>query len=450
VVTICQPSDKRAGLGQHNRPIIEGSLSTTAVTSCRNIIVQEEFETLNRWEKRCTAARELFENASFDPDNVTVANGRLYIRSWLESESGDCRDERGGQVTYKERSFSPADNATFSVVMRPASVSGTVSAFFVHFIEGDMHDLSRCDDEKAEIKDTCDNNAEIDIEVVRVTDDKGKDRLRAYFSTWRRALRPWKSCGEWDKDKWERRRQEVNFVELDDKFGEDFHKYSFRWTRDAVDFFIDDKPVARHRCVVPQHAAPLRINAWANKGWSGKYQEKGTTVVERVCVEAPPPDCPQPIDLLPYVPKRSLRDYSPRLPSRNVEWVPAVGTQATDGCRVALAVHDREWFPAAVLYQVEKRPVVVVNNDGWINDLCWSGRWLVAAGGRNDPDHPTVLFINTETGKVLVQQEKPFSAPGRPWSDFWDEALCHDGKVTVTQCEEEYVLSHTRTYPLPP
>jgi len=253
------------------------------VLDCGGNVLNEDFsggDVLSRWQKRDTGFRELYENASFLPDNVEVTGGMLKLKASYEGRnSSGCRLEYGGQVTYKPGEFSPDDECTFSVIMKPASQKGAVSAFFVHFIDGDTSDPR-----------VCQNNHEMDIEVIKMADGE----LRAYFTTWTRAVKVWGGASgcEWIPEKWNDRQQEVNYIVLDERYAREFHKYSFKWMRDRAEFYIDDRFIVSHERVIPFRPAPLRINTWANLGWAGLPDETPSFTcaaqIKKVCISSSP------------------------------------------------------------------------------------------------------------------------------------------------------------------
>lgn len=148
--------------------------------------------------------------------------------------------------------------------------------------------------------------------------------------------------------------------------------------------------------------------------------------------------CPSATTLASQAPSRWFR-------TRAVRWVTQTSADDLVNCRSAVALHDNEFYPAVVLYSGRDRTVHAVDNDGHMAGLCWHGNWLVAAGGRNNPDHPTVLFIDTVTDHVVARTESPWSARGRPWSDFWNSVTCGSDRITVI--DRDY--NRTRNYPYP-
>ncbi|ODS37287.1 MAG: hypothetical protein A7316_01845 [Candidatus Altiarchaeales archaeon WOR_SM1_86-2] len=250
------------------------------VLDCEGDVLNEDFsgqDAWSRWEKRDTDFRELYENASFLPGNVGITDVLNLKASYDGKDGSGCRLEYGGQVTYKPGEFSPDDEYTFSAIMKPTSQEGVVSAFFIHFIDGDTSDPG-----------VCQNNHEIDIEVIKMADGE----LRAYFTTWTRAVKVWGGASgcEWIPEKWDDRQQEVNYIVLDERYAREFHRYSFKWMRDRIEFYIDDRFIVSHETVIPFHSAPLRINTWANLGWAGLPDETpsfiGSTEVKKVCISS--------------------------------------------------------------------------------------------------------------------------------------------------------------------
>lgn len=127
------------------------------------------------------------------------------------------------------------------------------------------------------------------------------------------------------------------------------------------------------------------------------------------------------------------------------QWAMAAEATKSDGCAVAVSVHDRTMYPAAVIFQFGAGgSPKIIQNDGWLNAVAWCGNRLVAAGGRNDYDHPTTLIIDPSRGTVVVKTEPPFSSRNRPWSDFWDSIECMESSVRVH--DKDY--GATKTYSL--
>jgi len=278
----CPPVHAGLAQGTNPRPLRADRFDHAPVTTCEGNLLQEEFQDLRSWGPRSTAARELYENAVFEPSAVSVGGGKLSITASLGKGDGTgCLDERGGQVAYTPREFSASDGALFEAVMKPSGSKGVVSAFFAHRIDGDTRNPT-----------TCRNNHEIDMEVIRMASGE----LRAYFTTWNHARSVWSPCGPsacesgFDLERWDDRQQESNYVVLGDRFASELHKYGFRWTPQSVEFFIDGEPMVAHRVVVPSGPAPLEVNTWFAQGWAcaGKcpcdVSTSGTAEVERICV----------------------------------------------------------------------------------------------------------------------------------------------------------------------
>jgi beta-glucanase (GH16 family) len=268
--------------GKEPGPLRATRFDHAPVTTCTGNLLQEDFQDLRSWSPRTTAARELYENASFAPSAVSVSGGKLSITASIGKGDGTgCLDEHGGQVTYTTREFAASDGALFEAIMKPSGEKGVVSAFFAHGIEGNTRNPT-----------TCQNNPEIDVEVIRMASGE----LRVHFTTWTHSRNPWSPCGPtvceqgFNLELWDQRQQESNYILLDERFASEFHKYGFRWTPKAVEFFIDGEPVATHRTVVPAGPAPLKINTWFAQAWAcrGKcpceVSPSGTAEVEQVCV----------------------------------------------------------------------------------------------------------------------------------------------------------------------
>jgi len=250
------------------------------VLYCQGDALVESFKSnvWNKWEKRETAFRELYENAAFESKNVWIDNNVLKLKAKYGGYDGECKYEYGGQITYKLEYFHPDEEYTYSIIMKPTSQAGVVSAFFVHYIDGNTRNPT-----------TCKNNHEIDIEVIKMNNGE----LRVYFTTWTRARNAWGKDGipcRWNNEKWNDRQHETNYIVLDERYTQEFHKYSFKWTKSKVEFYIDDVFIVAHETVVPNHPCPLRINTWANLGWAGlplnTSHFEAVTEVKKVCVSS--------------------------------------------------------------------------------------------------------------------------------------------------------------------
>lgn len=265
--------------------MLPGIFNHKPVTECKGDILSESFSNLLNWEKRKSKARELFENASFSPNDVTIGKGVLTLRAAFNKiETTGCIDETGSQVTYTGKMFSPKDGYTYSIIMRPTDKDGIVSAFFVHRIDENTNNASYCK-----------NNNEIDIEVVKYgpnADPSLRGKLFAYFTSWTRALNPWGYNGNpcaADPGAWDQRQRESHGIQLDERYTKEFHKYSFTWKENEIDFYIDDVFIVKHTKVIPQKECPLKINTWAGYNWLGYSTEKsfyGITSVKQVSVSS--------------------------------------------------------------------------------------------------------------------------------------------------------------------
>lgn len=265
--------------------MLQGVFNHNPITECKGNILSVSFYNLNNWEKRKTEARELFENASFSPNELTTKNGILNLKAGFNKiETPGCIDEYGSQVEYTGKMFSPKDSYTYSIIMKPTDKAGIVSAFFVHRIDGNTNNSSYCK-----------NNNEIDIEVVKYgpnAEPSLRGKLFAYFTSWTRALSPWGYKGDpcaSDPAAWDKRQRESHGIQLDERFVNEFHKYSFTWKPNEIDFYIDDVFMVKHTGVIPQKECPLKINTWAGYNWLGYAKEKsfsGITQVKQVSISS--------------------------------------------------------------------------------------------------------------------------------------------------------------------
>ena len=255
----------------------------TAIKECKGNIWNEDFSDLSSWYPRTTKPFYYFEGCAFDPDNVSTKKGTLKVKAYSTfKKKGNSWDHYfGGQVTTKQK-FSPAQNATFSCIMKPSGEWGIVNAFF-------MHDL---DDDSLRSTDRCyENNHEIDIEIIRY-DEK---HLQCNFTTWKRAYQylPGEDAPEYMSQKYDR----INcssYVLLPLSYSNEFHKYGFKWSEEKIEFFIDDQMVSVHSKndpvlnVIPTHTTSLKINTWigdwANAGKPVPDGTLGICEVKSVCV----------------------------------------------------------------------------------------------------------------------------------------------------------------------
>ncbi len=274
----CKPSNDETIM-------LPGVFSHIPIAECNGDILSESFSNLTNWEKRKTKARVLFENASFSPTDVNAEKGILTLKAGFNKiETNECFDESGSQIEYKGKIFSPKDGYTYSIIMKPTDKAGIVSAFFVHRIDKNTNNSFYCQ-----------NNNEIDIEVVKYGPDADpslRGKLFAYFTSWTRALNPWGYKGDpcaADPNAWDQRQRESHGIQLDERFVKEFHKYSFTWKPNEIDFYIDDVFMIKHTRIIPQKECPLKINTWAGYNWLGYSKEKsfyGITQVKKVSVSS--------------------------------------------------------------------------------------------------------------------------------------------------------------------
>ena len=257
---------------------LPGIFNHKPVTECSGDILLKSFENLKGWKKRKTKARELFENASFSKSNVNINNNILNLSAGFSKVTkAGCIDEKGSQVSYAGRKFSPKDEFTYSVIMKPTNKAGVVSAFFVHLIDDNTNNPLFCN-----------NNNEIDIEVVRYGPEAHpslRGKLFAYFTSWKRALSPWGYKGDpcsADPASWDQRKRESHGILLNDRFTREYHKYSFTWKKNEIKFYIDDTFIVKHTKVIPQKECPLKLNTWAVQGWLGYSKNKPFNAVTMV------------------------------------------------------------------------------------------------------------------------------------------------------------------------
>lgn len=262
----------------HNDPAYKLQfVESKAITDCEGNYWNDDLDNLNNWDKRTNKANELFEPCNFLPENVELDNGVLRIHAYSKGKTGD--DYYGGQITSKPV-FGPEQDATYSCIMKPSIEYGIVNAFFFHWM-GDLKSTDRCEE----------NNHEIDIEITR----DSETHLRCAFTTWRRAQHYFATkqpVPDYESPEYDRIAC-TSYILLPISYAESFHKYGIKWSKERIDFYVDDKVVSTHKTddpvlkVVPTNPSHIKINTWV-ANWANKPQDrdvKGYCEVKKVCVE---------------------------------------------------------------------------------------------------------------------------------------------------------------------
>ena len=139
--------------------------------------------------------------------------------------------ENGGYAGGEYRTRGNYSFGYYSVSMKPAKCSGTVSSFFTYtnFPQWD----------------------EIDIEFL------GKDTTKVQFNYF--------TGGTGGHE---------YLFDLGFDASEEFHEYGFLWQSDSIIWFVDGKAVYKATENIPQNAAKIMANVWNGKGvddWLGAF-----------------------------------------------------------------------------------------------------------------------------------------------------------------------------------
>lgn len=139
--------------------------------------------------------------------------------------------ENGGYAGGEYRSYGSYSFGYYSVSMKPAECSGTVSSFFT-YTNFPVWD-------------------EIDIEFL------GKDTTKVQFNYFTNG------AGGHEY-----------LYELGFDASADFHEYGFLWQTDSIIWYVDGKAVYKATIDIPQHAGKIMVNVWNGKGaenWLGAF-----------------------------------------------------------------------------------------------------------------------------------------------------------------------------------
>jgi hypothetical protein len=253
-------------------------------TNCAGNMLTEEFTDLSSWNIRCSPPNQLWEPCAFDTENIQCVNGQLHLKTYSKYPgSGNEWDYyHGGQVTSKRQDFSPEMNATYSCIMKPSKEWGVVNAIFLQYIDTiNLRNIDRCNL----------NNHEIDIEIIRYDETQ----LKCMFSSWTRAYHylPGEVQPAYIDPSYDRIHC-ASYLLLPLSYADSFHKYSLTWSKEKIDFYIDDQLASTHSKsqdslnVIPFHPSSLRINAWiagwANNGNKVPAGTIGECIVDKVCI----------------------------------------------------------------------------------------------------------------------------------------------------------------------
>lgn len=162
-------------------------------------------------------------------------NGNAVISDGQMNMSITAADNRFYGAEY--RSFAKYSYGFFSVSMKAAKCSGTVSSFF-----------------------TYDNGTrdEIDIEFL------GKDTTVVQFNYYKNGV----GGHEY-------------IYSLGFDASKEFHEYAFDWRTDCIIWYIDGKPIYKAEGDMPSHSGQIMMNVWNGKGvdgWLGAFDKSKVPV----------------------------------------------------------------------------------------------------------------------------------------------------------------------------
>ena len=206
----------------------------------------ETFES-NGWENG-----EPF-NVRWNADNVSYADNKLAlsVSEMTETYDNGIAEYYGGEV----RTSHFYGYGDFKVRMKPAKIAGTASTFFT--CTG-PYDVWYNEDGTEKRKNDHD---EIDIEFL------GSDTTKVQFNYFANGV------GGHEK-----------MIDLGFDASEEFHDYGFRWTKDDITWFVDDKPVYKvYRLEIkegeewPEEPGRVLMNYWAGtekaSAWMGEFKD---------------------------------------------------------------------------------------------------------------------------------------------------------------------------------
>jgi beta-glucanase (GH16 family) len=162
------------------------------------------------------------EDLTWKPENVQFHYGKMTL-----SINNDSGNKTAGEV-FTNNLFG---YGMYEVRMRPIKNPGVVSSFFNYFSENDI-------------------GTEIDIEFL------GYDTTKIQFNYYTNGVRG-KPC----------------LYDLGFDAADDYHIYGFNWMENSIVWYVDGEPVYEATENIPQHEAPIAMDAWPSNDeeWAGKY-----------------------------------------------------------------------------------------------------------------------------------------------------------------------------------
>lgn len=178
--------------------------------------------------------------SSFQPSNGW-SNGGMFNCIWRDYNinfNGGTMNislaaENGWYAGGEYRSYGSYSFGYYSVSMKPAKCSGTVSSFFTYT------NHPRWD--------------EIDIEFL------GKDTTKVQFNYFTGGVG-----------------NHEHLFDLGFDASEDFHEYGFYWQSDSIIWYVDGKAVYKATENIPQYAGKIMTNVWNGTGvdyWLGAFDD---------------------------------------------------------------------------------------------------------------------------------------------------------------------------------
>lgn len=192
-------------------------------------------------------------NVEWDSGEAKVTNNELHL-SIHENAKGKQYPYKAGEFRSK-KFYGYGD---FATRMKPSKTYGTASTFFTYTGEWDsetLHPSAGVDDTRN--PDNAEGvHDEVDIEFL------GKDTTKVQFNYFTKG----KGGHE-------------HMYNLGFDASLEYHDYGFRWEKDKITWFVDNKPVYQATKDIPSHPGRIVTNYWAGDrtaaGWMGnfKYQD---------------------------------------------------------------------------------------------------------------------------------------------------------------------------------
>ncbi len=181
-------------------------------------------------------------NCVWKEENVTFSDSKMHLA--IKNEEAKDNDKTYPYTAGEARTHKLYGYGDFSVRMKPTSIVGTVSTFFVYTGEWDVVDGQKH------------KHDEIDIEFL------GKDTTKVQFNYFVGG----KGGHEYMYD-------------LGFDASKEFHDYGFRWEKDTITWIIDGKTAYQVKKdaknpELPSTAGRIMTNYWpaAEAGWAGKFE----------------------------------------------------------------------------------------------------------------------------------------------------------------------------------